>query len=52
MLPKMTNVGWSDGDVGQISNMLTDKVSENDKSQKLLEWNIVQKELDARLDVI
>ena len=37
MLPKMTNVGWSDGDTGQISNMLTDKVSENDKSQKLLE---------------
>ena len=37
MLPKTTNVGWSDGDICQISNALRRKVSENDKSKKLLE---------------
>ena len=36
ILPKMTNADWCNSDIGQILNILTDKVAENDKKLKLI----------------
>ena len=34
--PKMDIVGWCNGDIGQVNNLLTEKVHKNDKLNRIL----------------